>query len=78
MGERKGRRIVDALDDIAAEMRLANRMQALQLGASALDHDPGSRATTDVARERVARMNRLRAEIRAGLGLEGEHRGDHG
>ncbi|GGH34029.1 hypothetical protein [Microbacterium album] len=68
----KGRRMVDAIDDVAAELRLANRIAVLKLGASALDHDPGSRATTDVARERVARMNRLRAEIRAGLGLDGE------
>lgn len=75
MGEKKARRIVDAIDDVTAELRLANRLTALQLGASALDHDPGSRATTDVTRERVARMNRLRAEIRAGLGLEGAHRG---
>ena len=75
MGEKKGRRIVDAIDDMTAQLRLSNQLTALRLGASALDHDPGNRATTDVARERVARMNRLRAEIRAGLGLEGAHRG---
>ncbi len=75
MGEKKARRIVDAIDDMTAQLRLRNQLAALQLGASALDHDPGNRATTDVARERVARMNRLRAEIRAGLELEGAHRG---
>lgn len=78
MGDRKARRIVDAIDDMTAQLRLSNQLAALQLGASALDHDPGSRATTDVARERVSRMNRLRAGIRVGLGLEGAHRGDHG
>lgn len=71
MGEKRtGRRIVDAIDDLAAQLRLSNQIEALKLGASALEHDDGKRATTDVARARIARMNRLRAGIRAGLGLE--------
>lgn len=68
----KGRRIVDALDDVLAELRLANRIEVLKLGGAALDHDKGDRAKTDVAKARVARQNILRAEIRAGLGIEGE------
>lgn len=72
MATGKGRRIVDAVDDLAAELRLGNQIEALRLGASALDEDKGDRAKTDVAKARVARMNRLRADIRAGLGVEGE------
>lgn len=73
----KGRRLVDAVDDatvvlqaILAELRLANQLDALKLGASPLDHDPGDRAKTDTSRARIARQNRLRATIRQGLGLE--------
>lgn len=73
MGEKKvARRIVDAVDDLTAQLRLGNQIQALRLGASALEHDDAKRATTDAARARVGRMNRLRAGIRAGLGLDGE------
>lgn len=75
MGEKKARRIVDAIDDMTAQLRLRNQLAALQLGASALEHDPGTRATTASARRRVDRMNRLRADIRAGLGIEEENDG---
>lgn len=69
MATTKTRRIVDAIDDLAAQLRLANQIEALRLGAAALDHDKGVRATTDTAKARVARLNTLRADIRAGLGL---------
>lgn len=72
MGTNKGRRIVDALDDLTAEVRLANQIEALRLGASALDHDKGVRVTNDTSKARVQRMNMLRAGIRAGLGIEEE------
>lgn len=66
----KARRIVDALDDLTAEVRLANQIEALRLGPSALDHDEGKRATTPAAIARKDRANVLRAEIRRGLGIE--------
>ncbi|WP_137843833.1 hypothetical protein [Microbacterium sp. 2FI] len=64
-----GRRIVDALDDLIAELRLANRLRALELGPAALEHDDGKRATTDTAKRRVAQRNQLRAEVRTALGM---------
>lgn len=72
MAEKKGRRIVDALDDLTAELRLANRIQAMQLGTTALEHDKGARSTTGEARARVDRRNALRADIRRGLGYDEE------
>lgn len=33
----KNRRIVDAIDDLAGEIRLGNQIEALRLGAAALD-----------------------------------------
>lgn len=69
----KARRIVDAIDDLTAELRLANQIEALRLGGAALDHDKGDRAKTEVAKARVARQNTLRAEIRAGLEIEGDN-----
>lgn len=65
----KAPRIVDLLAELVAELRLANRIQALQLGTTALEHDKGARTTTGEARARVDRRNALRAEIREGLGL---------
>lgn len=70
MGTTKGRRIVDAIDDLTGQLRLANQIDALRLGAAALDYDKGTRATNDASKARVARMNTLRAQIRAGLGIE--------
>ncbi len=69
-GKAKGPRIVDVLAEIARELWLANRLHALRLGASVLEHDPGTRATTKTAKERIARRNALRADVRAALGLE--------
>lgn len=66
------RRIIDAVDELAAELRLANQIEALKLGASALDDGDERKAQTDVSRRRVRRMNLLRAQVRAGLGIEGE------
>ena len=70
MGTNTKRRIVDALDDLTAELRLANQIEALRMGASGLDHDKGARATNDASRARVARANKLRAAIRAGIGTD--------
>ena len=61
------RTIVDALDDLAAELRLANRLHALRLGAAQLDDEANTSANVQT-RRRIDRRNRLRAEIRAGLG----------
>lgn len=71
MARSEGRRtIVDALDGLTAELRLANRLRLLSLPASVLEHDKGTKATTAVTRARVARQNVLRAEVRAALGIE--------
>lgn len=72
MATTKARRVVDAIDDLTAQLKLQNQIEALRLGGAALDHDKGDRAKTEVAKARVARQNTLRAEIRAGLGIEGE------
>lgn len=72
MATTKTRRIVDAIDDLTAQLRLQNQIAALGLGAAALEHDAGTRTTTDMAKARLQRRNELRAEIRAGLGMEGE------
>lgn len=66
----KTRRIVDAIDDLTAQLKLRNQIEALRLGASALDIDEGKRATTPNALARVARANKLRGRIRAELDLE--------
>lgn len=63
-----GRRIVDALDELTAEVRLSNRLRALEMVAK-FEHDEGKRDTTEVAKRRTAQRNQLREEIRKGLGL---------
>lgn len=72
MATSKGRRIVDAIDEVVAELRLANRIEVLRMPAAALEDDKGERNKTEAAKARTARMNKIRAEIRAGLGIEGE------
>lgn len=69
MGQTKNRRIVDALDDLTAELRMSNAISALALGSSALDHDKGTRVTSDASKARVDRANKLRAIVRAGIGI---------
>lgn len=72
-----GRRTqVEALDALTAEVRLANQIAVLGLGVSALEHDEGKRATSDVAKARIAQRNALRAEVRAALGIEEVRDGD--
>lgn len=71
MSSRKpDRRIVDALDDLTAQLKLSNQIAVLKAGASVLEHDSSSRATTPNAIARVARRNALRADVRTALGLE--------
>lgn len=64
------RRIVDALDDLTAQLRVSNQIAALKAGASVLQHDVGARASTPTAKARTARRNEVRAEVRAALGLD--------
>lgn len=71
-GQVKGRRLVDAVDEVVAELRLANRLAVLTLGTSALDEVDVSVLKTPSTRRRQERLNKVRAEIRAGLGFEGE------
>lgn len=66
----RGRRIIDAVDEVVAQLRLANQLEALRLGAGALDIVDEISVKTAGPRARVRRMNLLRAAIRVGLGIE--------
>ena len=66
----RGRRIIDAVDEVVAELRLANQIEALKLGTSALDEVDVSKLKQPATVVRQTRLNKLRAAIRAGLGLE--------
>lgn len=67
----KGRRLVDAVDDVVRELRTANA-----LAASALEHDTkGEASATPATAARAVRRNALRAVAREGLDLEGADRG---
>ena len=71
MGQQvKGRRIVDAVDDVARELRTSNMIAALALGTAALDDADPAKFTNAATQRRQVRLNRLRAGIRTGLGLE--------
>ncbi len=69
-GNTKGPRIVDLLAEIARELWLSNRMRALTLGASVLEHNTTSRAATPEAKARVEKKNELRRKVRVALELE--------
>ena len=72
----KGRRLVDAVDDVARELRTANALAALALGASALEHDTkGEQSPTASTAARAVTRNALRKEARVGLGIEEVDRG---
>jgi hypothetical protein len=73
----KPRRLVDAVDELRAEIRTANLLQLLALGTSALDDVDPSKSSAITAR-RQKRLNRARAEIRAALELEEVGHGDRG
>lgn len=65
----KGRRLVDAVDDLAAELRTSNLLRVLALGTSALDDVDTAKSTPPTAR-RQRRLNKVRGEIRARLELD--------
>lgn len=60
----------EALMAVAAEMRIANQIEVLRLGSSALDDAVITAKTSPETARRQRRMNRVRAGIRAGLGIE--------
>lgn len=66
----RNKRIVDVIDELTQELRVANQIAALRLGSSALDDVDEKSVKTPVSVKRIRRMNRLRAGIRAGLGVE--------
>jgi hypothetical protein len=66
----KGRRIIDAVDEVVAELRLANQIEALKLGTSALDDVDVSKLKQPATVVRQRRLNKLRAAIRVGLDVE--------
>lgn len=72
----KTRRLVDAVDDVVRELRTANALAALALGASVLEHDEkGEASATSSTASRAVRRNTLRRVARQGLGIEGVDRG---
>ncbi|MBN9176093.1 MAG: hypothetical protein J0I43_01805 [Microbacterium sp.] len=73
----KGRRLIDAVDDLVGELRTANALAALTLGAAALDHDTkGEQSPTVSTAERAVTRNTLRKAARVGLGIEEASRGN--
>jgi hypothetical protein len=66
----KGRRIIDAVDEVVAQLRLANQIEALKLGTSALDEVDVSKLKTPAVQARQVRLNKLRAAVRVGLDVE--------
>jgi hypothetical protein len=63
--------IAVALGQIAAELRTANRIQALRLSSSGLelDHDD---TTSRITRRKKTRANMLRRDILGALNLPGD------
>lgn len=64
------RTIVQAIDDLASELRTANMLRVLEAGATVIEHDDGKRATPSTV-ARIAYRNKLRAEVRAHLEIGG-------
>lgn len=72
----KGRRLVDAVDDVVRELRTANALAALALGAAVLEHDEkGEQSPTSSTAARAVRRNALRRVAREGLGIGEAGRG---
>lgn len=72
----KGRRLIDAVDDLVGELRTANALAALTLGAAALEHDTkGEQSPTASTAVRTRVRNVLRRVAREGLGIEEVDRG---
>lgn len=72
----KQRRLIDAVDDVVRELRTANALAALTLGAPALEHDvAGLQSKTESTKARAQVRNELRRVAREGLGLEEVNRG---
>ena len=77
MAGEKRRTQLDALDDIARELRTANALSALSLGAAALEHDEkGEASPTPSTAARAVKRNALRRVARVGLGIEEVSDGD--
>lgn len=75
MGTNKPRRLIDAVDDLAAEIRRSNLLAVVALAPSALDEVDVSKSSNEKHVDRQTRLNGVRAEIRAGLGLGEVDRG---
>ncbi|WP_114587768.1 hypothetical protein [Microbacterium arborescens] len=61
---------VQAIDDLTEQLRISNLLAAVALPATALAHDPGTRAQTAAAKANVARRNAIRAQLREALDAE--------
>jgi len=65
-----GRRTqVEAIDDLTAQLRLANHIAVLALGASALEND-STEYKNPATQVRADRRNAVRAVVRAGIETE--------
>lgn len=60
----------EALDAIAEQLRIANHIEVLRLGSQALDDAVITEKTSAESARRQGRLNRVRAGIRVGLGIE--------
>lgn len=69
MAAPKRRTQVEAIDDLAAEIRLHTEVIALSLPVAVLRHDDKNYADPDT-KARVEEKNRRRAAVRAALGWE--------
>ncbi len=61
---------VEAIDALTAELRTANRLKALELGAKAWKHDEGRIVTSPSAIADLNARNGLREQVRAALDIE--------
>ncbi len=69
MAAPKRRTQVEAIDDLAAEIRLHTELVALSLPVAVLRHDDQN-YTNPETKARVEEKNRRRAAVRAALGWE--------
>jgi hypothetical protein len=63
------RRLVDAVDDLRAEIRTANLIAVLTAPVATLEDFDLSKPTSPGTRARHEVRNRLKAEVRAQLGI---------
>lgn len=73
MASGKPRRLVDAVDGLVRELRLANRIAVLALTPSQLEDTEMAKLSHPNVRARHERLNRVRALVRAAIDEEVGH-----